>query len=565
LTTGRTGKETVKLIGAFTIDGPILVPSYTILDLTEAEITLANTSNCNMIEALDTDHWEVIGGTLDANKANQASGHIVYSIDSTDFHIRDMTLIGAKERAVYINASAGYAAYGIIERNRIENPDVDGIWMNAVTNPVTHMHVLNNWIKDVGSYGIVISSNSLVQGNRLFDGGSSPAIYAGGFRTRVIGNLITVIDETYSTVNTHGIEVAGEEAVIANNSVWYAQRYGINVNNDDATIIGNSVNGQGRHGIYVAQTRCTVVGNIVNHNGAESNNTYDGIHIAAGGTYCVVSSNSLMCEGVIWNTRDGIRCLADHCDIIGNRVIYFKTNGITIDGGDHNNVIGNYLIENAVYGIVVDNDADYNVLRDNFTEGNTTGGIHVANANCDENVIKENRMNEAVKITDSGTNTIFASKPFQFTDVTGGTAAVQVTSPTGCYVFDAGGTAIAWGQLPSEVQQVIQLKIWAVAKDGPAAAGGQMHCEFTFNAGASNAAYNEAGKSWGVINKDSVEADYVVDDIVHWLLKDADTGDSEISALVAGDSFEILAIYEDAASPDGDTDAKFRVIEVEYV
>jgi len=140
-----------------------------------------------------------------------------------------------------------------------------------------------------------------------------------------------------------------------------------------------------------------------------------------------------------------------------------------------------------------------------------------------------------------------------------------VTSPTGCYVFDAGGTAIAWGQLPSEVQQVIQLKIWAVAKDGPAAAGGQMHCEFTFNAGASNAAYNEAGKSWGVINKDSVEADYVVDDIVHWLLKDADTGDSEISALVAGDSFEILAIYEDAASPDGDTDAKFRVIEVEYV
>jgi len=111
----------------------------------------------------------------------------------------------------------------------------------------------------------------------------------------------------------------------------------------------------------------------------------------------------------------------------------------------------------------------------------------------------------------------------------------------------------------------MQLKVWAVAKDGPAAAGGQMHCEFTFNAGASNATYNTAAKSWNVINKDSVEADYAVDDIVHWILTDADTGDSEVSALTAGDSFEILAKHEAAISPDGDTDAKFRVIEVEYV
>jgi len=110
----------------------------------------------------------------------------------------------------------------------------------------------------------------------------------------------------------------------------------------------------------------------------------------------------------------------------------------------------------------------------------------------------------------------------------------------------------------------MRLKIWAVAKDAPVNVGGQMHCEFTFNAGASNAAYNEAAKSWNVINKDSVEADYVADDVIHWLLTDTDTGDSEISALVAGDSFEILAIYESAADPDGDTDAKFRVVEVEY-
>ena len=156
------------------------------------------------------------------------------------------------------------------------------------------------------------------------------------------------------------------------------------------------------------------------------------------------------------------------------------------------------------------------------------------------------------------------SVAFQFTHITGG-AVIQVASPVGCYVSDAAGTAIAWGQIPKDAQKVISLKVWAVAKDAPVNPGGQMHCEFTFNAGASNAAYNTAATSWNVVNKDSEEADYVSDDVVHWVLTDADTGDSEISALAAGDSFELLAIYEDAADPDGDTDAKFRVVEVEYV
>ena len=154
---------------------------------------------------------------------------------------------------------------------------------------------------------------------------------------------------------------------------------------------------------------------------------------------------------------------------------------------------------------------------------------------------------------------------YQFTDVTGGSAAIQVTSPVGCRISSAGETAIAWGQIPADAQKVVRLKVWAVAKDAPAAAGGQMHCEFTFNAGASNAAYNTAATSWNVANKDSEEADYVSNDVVHWVLTDADTGDSEITALAAGDSFEILAVYESAVSPDGDTDAKFRVVEVEYV
>lgn len=151
---------------------------------------------------------------------------------------------------------------------------------------------------------------------------------------------------------------------------------------------------------------------------------------------------------------------------------------------------------------------------------------------------------------------------FQFTEPIVG--VIVTTSPTGIEVDVDTEQALAWGQLPAGLQEVQRIKVWAVALDAPVNAGGQMHCEFTFNAGASNAAYNEAGKSWNLVNFDSEEADYVANDVIHWLIEDGDVS-NELMALVARDSFEMFAIHEAAADPDGATDAVFRVVEVDYV
>lgn len=107
---------------------------------------------------------------------------------------------------------------------------------------------------------------------------------------------------------------------------------------------------------------------------------------------------------------------------------------------------------------------------------------------------------------------------------------------------------------------------WYLADaDGtPIGAGGQMHLELTFNAGSPNAAYNTAGKSWNLANFDGEEADYVQFDVVTWVVEDGDVG-NELLALVAGDKFELFAIYETGADPDGATNATFGSIEVEYV
>ena len=163
---------------------------------------------------------------------------------------------------------------------------------------------------------------------------------------------------------------------------------------------------------------------------------------------------------------------------------------------------------------------------------------------------------------DSGVDTQLRVASYQFTEPIVGT--ISTSSPTGVDVDVDTEQAVAWGQLPEQLQEVARIKIWAVATAGPIGAGGQMHLEIVFNAGASNVAYNEAAKSWTIANHDSEEADYVADDVVHWVIENADIG-NELWNLAAGDSFEIFAIHEAGADPDGATDAVFRVVEVEYV
>ena len=88
LSAGRTWKETVKLIGDFSISQPVVVPDYTILDLTEAKLVLAAGIDDNIIEiASGTSFVDIVGGCIDGNKANQTSDCVGIRCEGSNINI----------------------------------------------------------------------------------------------------------------------------------------------------------------------------------------------------------------------------------------------------------------------------------------------------------------------------------------------------------------------------------------------------------------------------------------------------------------------------------------------
>lgn len=172
LTASRTVKEKVKCIGSFTTAATIEIPSYTILDLVDAELTLANTSNTTMVTNSDAvggnTNIEIFGGIIDGNKNNQGAGSY-YGIllkKVSNFSVRDITIFDTKADGVIVwnssigtidninlNATGnhavfvGYTSYGInISNITSESPGTEHIcieWTTGAASEATWNYDIN--------------------------------------------------------------------------------------------------------------------------------------------------------------------------------------------------------------------------------------------------------------------------------------------------------------------------------------------------------------------------------------------------------------------------------------
>ena len=403
------------------------------------------------------------------------------------------------------------------------------------------------------------------------------SVYAVWDSALVDANYVEGADDGGTATPTDANISVANSVRVTRNFIYYVGQYGVYV--DNAALVWvtdnfiNCVSIAGSYGIRAAGANTMNVyldHNTIHHAG------FDGIKLDGTITVGPVSTSN----NIIYKCGySGIRSSATRTRIHDNTLYNNATEGA---GAYWHAGISGYTMthtsirDNDVYddqggsatqdfGINLEQDCDFNTVRDNDVgPGHLTRDIRINNANNNDNVVKDNRMLSAiVGFEDDGTDTVLASKPFQFIKELNG--SYETTSPTGILIDAATEAAILQGHIPGDAQQVMRLRLFAVAKGAPIGTPGQMHLDATFNAGSPNAAYNTAATSWVVVSKDGEETDYVADDVVTWVLTDADTGDSELSALVAGGKFELIVLYRVGDDPDGATNAVFGSMSVEYV
>ena len=380
----------------------------------------------------------------------------------------------------------------------------------------------------------------------------------------------------------------GSESIINDNTCSYNTENGIHLNYFyDNTLIGNICEQNDLNGILSFNAQFSTIscntaelngGSGIHGTGHGIYTAYTGNHIADNalhGIFLDPTPNPADVYGVTIsgntinsNAGHGIYIIQHSpSTIVGNNIIENAFHGIYIYDCKSVTVVGNTCYENdegdtGTYdGICVESDSDDVIIHSNTCSENDRYGINIVDATCDRAWVKNNalRNNTAGAFNDGGTDTKLATIPMPF--IQGSTFISADGSAKGWEINAEADMAVALGQLPLEVQQVVRVKIWAVALGAPAGAGGQMHLDVVIQAGADNLAYTT--ENIALADFDSVTTDYVNTDVVHWSIDSGD--DADIADLVGGMSFECKINGAVAAAPDGATNATFRVCMVEVV
>lgn len=404
------------------------------------------------------------------------------------------------------------------------------------------------------------------------------------FGVWVIGD--TTVADDGSNIRQCGIVFdTVTESKISSNRFEDNERHGLSLNDasNDNVISLNNIQGNTSQGCRFSESDNNVFSNNVSTGNLGSGLTFDSSdeniisnnisnrNGVRGISTNIVDKNTFIGNVCVGNTFSGMLLQTSDDNVInGNFFNGNVTNGLFLTASVNNIISNNQCNDNdtgttnSFSGILIQNNSNDNMVHSNTCNNNDRFGIAIFEANCSDNWVKNNQLqgNTSGPIQENGTDTKLATYPMPF--IQGTTFISADGSAKGWEINAEADMAVALGQLPLEVQQVVRIKIWAVALGAPAGAGGQMHLDIIFNAGASLEAWNLAANSWTLANFDGEETDYVNTNVIHWVIEDGDVG-TELSNLLGGDSLELKVNGGTAVAPDGATNATFRVIEIEYV
>jgi len=223
LTAGRNYREKIMILGDYTIQTPINLSSYTILEV-HGRLKLANGANQPIIAIPGGTvenpkvHIDILGGVWDGNKANQTAEH--YLIDATgivkNFRVNECHFINPYSHAVHL-APDGSSLIDV-SRNRAESTlDIGGGLVFA--DMIYDMFVQENYCSRLG---ICVRPSRVRHGvfsRNIFQdigGGAFTFIGGGGYDVVCEANVI-------SGTLLEAIEVVGmSRMTIANNEAYNA-------------------------------------------------------------------------------------------------------------------------------------------------------------------------------------------------------------------------------------------------------------------------------------------------------------------------------------------------------
>jgi len=357
LTSGRTWKETVVCKGEFIIDQALTIPSYTILKIF-GKITLAEGVTDNIIEAVDANDFEIIGGEIDGQATLQADGDDreeqcgIYIIRGYDFSVHNIKVYNTVYSNIRIRESHDGEVVNNIFDTTTGGTDIvaDGVSLRGLETDITcNILIAHNTIRNCNHDNIEISAYC---------------------------REIRIVENDSRNTTDHGI---------------LAHDTGTSWNID---IIGNIVQDTDQPAITLNTPYSNVKGNII------SNTTW-GIE---------VSGNFINVEGNFLETVVGpaIRIAGDYNTIINNMIYNCTQRGITVVGNEYNLIANNYLLENSWEGIRIDGDSDSNIIRENICINNTSNGIHIVAGTCNDNIVIDNYLsgNTPNNLVDVGTDTV---------------------------------------------------------------------------------------------------------------------------------------------------------------
>jgi len=500
-------------------------------------------------------------------------------VDSATHAIGFESCVGVKveECTVLYANRAGYG-YGVSVSNATRNVVVDGNYFYEVRHAVSH--------GGTGTYGV--NRNSTVSNNTVYYSSTNErafdthdtcegVLFSGNFvegqglvecsgtHVNIIGNIVfhrtdldivllggnlehsslrgnIVIGYNGGSLNTLVMVTASFHIVIEGNYIENLDDNGYTMSINNSTyvdITDNKLNQPDQHSLTLIANNFATDNIMVSGNHFYNGKKVIYLQTNTGGTM----SNVSITDNKSSNTQD-----------------YFVevANRITAETIEHLYVLNNTSIS-GVHAVLTGDTAYVSdlVIDGNVFQDTTSRALQIG-LNTTSFYIGKNRYINCAFIINSddiphreGT---FQTETIQFTE---GSVFLS-TAPFGYEVDEDGEYTIGLKTLRKEVNRVICWKIWATALIDEADA---MRLQIEAYGATSNEPYTT--ETIAVANKPSETTNFVINDVIYWLLDMTDDGD--LDDMLGGDQVMIKVLHEAAGDGDCATDAAFSCVEIEYV